>query len=219
MIIRPETSMDFEAIHLVHLSAFGKDGEARLVRALRKAKAVQASLVAEVADEIAGHILFSPVSAAVNPRKLRLSGLAPLGVAAAYHRMGIGSSLVREGLAACEKLGIAGVFVIFAATDATGQIGLMHRFSLAPDHGMLFVHDAPRMLSFWMRNTYIPLSIAFIDANGRIINIEDMAPQVERLTWSTGPALYALEMKKGWFAQKGIGPGAEVKGLPSAVQR
>ena len=106
-----------------------------------------------------------------------------------------------------------------AATDETRQIGLMHRFSLPPDHGMLFVHDAPRMLSFWMRNTYIPLSIAFIDAKGRIINIEDMAPQVERTTWSAGPALYALEMKKGWFAQKGIGPGAEVKGLPPAAKR
>jgi hypothetical protein len=106
-----------------------------------------------------------------------------------------------------------------AATDETRMTGLMHRFSLAPDHGMLFVHDAPRMLSFWMRNTYVPLSIAFIDAKGRIINIEDMAPQDERLHWSTAPALYALEMKKGWFAQKGIGPGAEVKGLPAAAPR
>jgi hypothetical protein len=106
-----------------------------------------------------------------------------------------------------------------AATDETRAIGLMHRFSLPPDHGMLFVHDAPRMLSFWMRNTYTPLSIAFIDARGRIINVEDMAPHDERLTWSAAPALYALEMKKGWFAQKGIGPGAEVKGLPPAVQR
>jgi len=106
-----------------------------------------------------------------------------------------------------------------AATDETRQTGLMHRFSLPPDHGMLFVHDAPRMLSFWMRNTYVPLSIAFIDTQGRIINIEDMAPHDERTKWSTAPALYALEMKKGWFAQKGIGPGAEVKGLPPAVQR
>jgi len=119
------------------------------------------------------------------------------------------------------KLTIGGHVVTaeVAATDETRQIGLMHRFSLPPDHGMLFVHDAPRPLSFWMRNTYIQLSIAFIDANGRIINVEDMAPQVERLTWSAGPALYALEMKKGWFAQKGIGPGAEVKGLPPAVKR
>jgi hypothetical protein len=106
-----------------------------------------------------------------------------------------------------------------AATDETRQIGLMHRFSLPPDHGMLFVHDAPRMLSFWMRNTYVPLSIAFIDTQGRIINIEDMAPHDERTKWSTAPALYALEMKKGWFAQKGIGPGAEVKGLPPAAKR
>jgi len=106
-----------------------------------------------------------------------------------------------------------------ADTDATRAVGLMHRFSLAPDQGMLFVHDAPRPLSFWMRNTFIPLSIAFIDAKGRIINVEDMAPHDERLTWSAGPALYALEMKRGWFAQRGIGAGAEVKGLPPAVQR
>ncbi len=90
----------------------------------------------------------------------------------------------------------------------------MYRFSLAPEAGMLFVFDAPRPLSFWMRNTYMPLSIAFIDAQGTILNIEDMAPKDERMTWSAGPALYALEMRKGWFAQKGIGPGARVQGLP-----
>ena len=116
-------------------------------------------------------------------------------------------------------IGTQVVTVEVAATDETRQIGLMFRFSLPPDHGMLFVHDAPRMLSFYMRNTYVPLSIAVIDAKGRIINIEDMAPLVERITWSASPALYALEMKKGWFAQKAIGPGAEVKGLPPAVQR
>jgi uncharacterized membrane protein (UPF0127 family) len=101
-----------------------------------------------------------------------------------------------------------------AATEAHRATGLMHRFSLPPDHGMLFVFEAARPLSFWMRNTFIPLSIAFIDAQGRIVNIEDMAPQDERSTWSAGPALYALEMRKGWFAQKGIGPGAQVNGLP-----
>jgi len=106
-----------------------------------------------------------------------------------------------------------------AATDAHRMVGLMYRFSLAPDSGMLFVHDSPRALSFWMRNTYIPLSIAFIDARGRILNVEDMAPHDERPIWSAGPALYALEMRKGWFAQRGIGPGAEVKGLPPAAER
>lgn len=102
-----------------------------------------------------------------------------------------------------------------AANDEHRSTGLMHRFSLPPDHGMLFVFESVRPLSFWMRNTYIPLSIAFIDAQGRILNIEDMAPQDERSTWSAGPALYALEMKKGWFAQKGIKAGDRVGGLPT----
>ena len=64
-----------------------------------------------------------------------------------------------------------------------------------------------------MKNTYIPLSIAFIGADGRILNIEDMAPQTESTHHSRGPAMYALEMKKGWFAQFGIGAGDRVEGL------
>ncbi len=94
------------------------------------------------------------------------------------------------------------------------EIGLMYRFSLQPDHGMLFVFETPQPLSFWMRNTYIPLSIAYVAPDGTILNIEDMAPQDERAHWSRGPALYALEMKQGWFRQKGIGPGIKVQGLP-----
>jgi uncharacterized protein len=66
-----------------------------------------------------------------------------------------------------------------------------------------------------MRNTYIPLSIAFIAPDGRIVNIEDMKPQTDETHWSRGPAMYALEMKKGWFAERGIGPGAVVKGIPA----
>ena len=105
-----------------------------------------------------------------------------------------------------------------AATEEHRATGLMHRFSLAPDSGMLFVFDVPRVQSFWMRNTYIPLSIAFIDANGTILNIEDMQPKDERPTFSSTPALYALEMRKGWFAQKGITAGARVLGLPGAAK-
>jgi hypothetical protein len=114
------------------------------------------------------------------------------------------------------KLTIAGhaLAAEVATTDAQVRTGLMFRFSLAPDSGMLFVYPTPQPMAFWMRNTYVPLSIAFIAADGRIINIEDMAPQDERLKFSTAPALYALEMRKGWFAQKGIGPGAKVEGLP-----
>ena len=92
--------------------------------------------------------------------------------------------------------------------------GLMNRFSLQPDHGMLFVFEQPQPLAFWMKNTYIPLSIAFVDVGGKIINIEDMRPQDESTHWSRGMALYAIEVKQGWFAARGIGPGATVVGLP-----
>ena len=101
-----------------------------------------------------------------------------------------------------------------ATTPAQMQTGLMNRFSLKPDHGMLFVYERPQPLSFWMRNTYIALSIAFISADGTILNIEDMQPQTDDPHWSKGAALYALEMKKGWFAERGILPGTSVKGLP-----
>jgi uncharacterized membrane protein (UPF0127 family) len=105
-----------------------------------------------------------------------------------------------------------------AATEGARTVGLMHRFSLRPDHGMLFVFDAPQPLSFWMKDTYVPLSIAFIGADGQILNIEDMAPQTERTHDSRGPAVFALEMKKGWFAQFGIAAGDRVEGLQRAPQ-
>jgi uncharacterized protein len=100
-----------------------------------------------------------------------------------------------------------------ASTPAQRETGLMNRFSLKPDNGMLFVFERPEPLSFWMRNTYVALSIAFIGADGRILNIEDMQPQTDDPHWSKGAALYALEMKKGWFADKGIVAGDRVDGL------
>ncbi|HEX8010818.1 MAG TPA: DUF192 domain-containing protein [Casimicrobiaceae bacterium] len=103
-----------------------------------------------------------------------------------------------------------------AATEATRTTGLMNRFSLQPDHGMLFVFEAPQPQAFWMKNTYVPLSIAFIGSDGRILNIEDMAPLTENTHPSRGLALYALEMKKGWFAERGIGAGDAVTGLDKA---
>jgi uncharacterized membrane protein (UPF0127 family) len=103
-----------------------------------------------------------------------------------------------------------------AATEATRTTGLMNRFSLQPDHGMLFVFSEPQPLAFWMKNTYVPLSIAFIGADGRIINIDDMAPRTENTHPSRGLALYALEMKKGWFAERGIRSGDAVNGLDKA---
>ncbi len=104
-------------------------------------------------------------------------------------------------------------------TPEQRAVGLMNRFSLKPDHGMLFVFDRAEPQGFWMKNTFIPLSIAFLTADGRIVNIEDMRPQSEDTHWSKGPAMYALEMRKGWFAERGIGPGATVGGIAAAVKR
>jgi uncharacterized protein len=100
-----------------------------------------------------------------------------------------------------------------ATTVQERATGLMNRFSLQQDHGMLFVFERAETLNFWMKNTFIPLSIAFIDANGRILNIEDMAPQTENTHPSKGPALYALEMRKGWFLERGIKAGDRVEGV------
>ncbi len=106
-----------------------------------------------------------------------------------------------------------------AITPEQRAVGLMHRFSLQPDHGMLFVFERAEAQAFWMRNTYVPLSIAFIAADGRIVNIDDMKPQTEDSHYSKGPVVYALEMRKGWFAERGIGPGATVEGIAAAIKR
>ena len=114
------------------------------------------------------------------------------------------------------KIGSSRVVAEVAATIPTRTLGLMNRFSLQPDHGMLFVFDSAQPQAFWMKNTYIPLSIAFIAADGRILNIDDMAPRTENTHPSLGAAMYALEMKKGWFAERGIGAGDRVQGLDMA---
>ncbi len=103
-----------------------------------------------------------------------------------------------------------------AADANTRTVGLMNRFSLKPDHGMLFVFAQSEPLAFWMRNTFIPLSIAYIDSKGVIVNIADMKPQDESTHPSAAPAMFALEMKQGWFKERGIVAGDKVTGLDKA---
>lgn len=91
--------------------------------------------------------------------------------------------------------------------------GLMFRKSLAPNSGMLFVFDAPGLQCMWMKNTELPLSVAFLDAQGTIINIADMQPHTEDSHCAKRPALYALEMEQGWFARRGIKAGMKLDGL------
>lgn len=103
-----------------------------------------------------------------------------------------------------------------AANDSDRQRGLMQRTGLGPNQGMLFVFTSVAHHCMWMRNTLIPLSVAFLDQEGRILNIEDMQPQTESNHCAIQPARYALEMRKGWFAGKGIQPGARLGGLDKA---
>ena len=89
-------------------------------------------------------------------------------------------------------------------------IGLMFRESLAPNHGMLFVFREKAGHCFWMRNTPIPLSIAFLDDDGTIVNIEDMAPRSEDSHCPKRPVRFALEMEQGWFGKRGLAAGAKL---------
>lgn len=98
-----------------------------------------------------------------------------------------------------------------AQTDEDRLQGLMNRDQLPEDQGMLFVFTTPRILSFWMRNTFIPLDIAFINEKGIIVDIQTMQPIDESKHYiSTAPALYALEVNAGWFKKHKIKKGDQI---------
>ena len=103
-----------------------------------------------------------------------------------------------------------------AATPDQRQIGLMNRPTMPPNHGMLFVFEGPGMHCFWMRNTLLPLSIAFLRDDGQIVNIADMQPQNDTSHCPREPVRYALEMNQGWFAKRGFKPGDRIGGAPFA---
>ena len=100
-----------------------------------------------------------------------------------------------------------------AATPDNRQIGLMQRTMMASQRGMLFVFPEVAKHCMWMRNTLLPLSVAFLDEKGRIINIEDMQPQTEDNHCAAKPARYALEMNLGWFKSRGLGAGFAITGI------
>lgn len=100
-----------------------------------------------------------------------------------------------------------------ADRDASRAMGLMHRSALAPNGGMLFVFEQTAAHCMWMKNTPLPLSVAFIDERGAIINIADMQPHTEDSHCAARPARFALEMAQGWFAERGIRAGLRLRGL------
>ncbi|HEX9395498.1 MAG TPA: DUF192 domain-containing protein [Burkholderiales bacterium] len=105
-----------------------------------------------------------------------------------------------------------------AADYGSRMTGLMHRATMPPNAGMLFIFDETQQQCMWMKNTLLPLSVAFIDDGGTIINVEDMAPQTEDSHCAKRPSRYALEMNLGWFAARGIKPGTRLGGIPGAKQ-
>ena len=103
-----------------------------------------------------------------------------------------------------------------AHTDPLRQRGLMFRKDMPEQQGMLFVFPLRATHCMWMKNTLLPLSVAFLDEEGRIINVEEMAPQTERNHCASEPARYALEMNRNWFKQRGLGAGAQIRGIERA---
>jgi uncharacterized protein len=101
-----------------------------------------------------------------------------------------------------------------AQTSQQRQIGLMHRRDMGPNDGMLFVFEAASEQCFWMRNTLLPLDIAFLDDEGRVVNTDHMQPQTETPHCSAKPVRYVLEMHQGWFAKRGVRPGTLIGGGP-----
>ncbi|MFZ6773300.1 DUF192 domain-containing protein [Undibacterium sp. SXout7W] len=111
----------------------------------------------------------------------------------------------------------AGIYVIqaeVASSDADRQQGLMLRTKMGSNEGMVFDFGAPAGVCMWMKNTLIPLSVAFIDGEGKIVNIEDMQPQTTDSHCAKKVVRYALEMNQGWFKQKNIKAGTKIEGLP-----
>jgi len=111
----------------------------------------------------------------------------------------------------------AGMHVIqaeIAARPEQQMMGMMFRREMGANEGMLFVNDEPGVRCFWMRNTLLPLTIAFIGDDGTIVNLADMAPRSDDSHCSAKPVRFALEMRQGWFDKHGIKAGFRLRGKP-----
>jgi uncharacterized membrane protein (UPF0127 family) len=146
--------------------------------------------------------------------RLRAAAAALALVAAA------GAAFAQDGPQSLPKIrlnaGIHNIDAQLAQTPRQREIGLMFRESMPANEGMLFTFERPSQQCFWMKNTLIPLDIAFLDDSGAIVNIERMKAQTLDSHCSEKPVRYVLEMNDGWFAKRGIKPGFKLKGLPAA---
>jgi uncharacterized membrane protein (UPF0127 family) len=147
----------------------------------------------------------------MNDRSARWIGaVAALTLAAAAWAQDGPQSLPRIRLNA----GIHNINAELAQTPQEREIGLMFRPAMATSDGMLFVFERPSQQCFWMKNTLIPLSAAFVGDDGSVVNIEAMKPQTLESHCSTQPVRFVLEMNDGWFAKRGIKAGSKLRGAP-----
>ena len=127
----------------------------------------------------------------------------------------ISSAMAQEPQTNLQRTAIqAGMFQInaqIANTHQQRQIGLMFRKDMPTHEGMLFIFEEPQKQCFWMKNTLLPLTAAFVDDDGGIVNLVDMQPQSTDSHCSEKPVRYVLEMNQGWFAKKKIGKGYKLK--------
>lgn len=112
------------------------------------------------------------------------------------------------------RAGMHNIVAELAVTPEQRATGLMQRREMATHEGMLFVFEQPAQQCFWMKNTLLPLSIAFLADDGTVVNVADMKPQALDSHCSKQPVRYALEMNQGWFDKRGIKPGAKLAGAP-----
>jgi len=148
------------------------------------------------------------LGAIVVPGLLSALALLALGL---FATRAVGCSKSDSGLPVINvSVGDVSVRAEIASTDAQRARGLMYRRSMPKNDGMLFVYPTPQPLSFWMKNTYLPLTIAYIDKRGVIVHLEDMTPLTTTSHPSPKPVPYALEMNKGWFKSKGVEVGDKV---------
>lgn len=106
-----------------------------------------------------------------------------------------------------------------ARTAEQHEIGLMFRTEMGANEGMLFAFERPGQQCFWMKNTLIPLAVAFVADDGTIVNVDEMQPQTLNSHCSTKPVRFVLEMNKGWFAKRGIKEGFKLTGAPFGSPR
>jgi len=146
----------------------------------------------------------------------RLAGmllLAAAALAGAGHQPPVAAQTQAQPMLPIATLQ-SGIHLIRAEVASSPQqraSGLMFRKSMEPNHGMLFVFPEKAGHCFWMRNTSIPLSIAFLDDDGTIVNIADMQPHSEASHCPLRAVRYALEMEQGWFARRGVEPGSRLR--------